>query len=285
MPKKQVRKDFHRKCRFESLEDRRLMAGNLFTPVDTPPCQNFRTECAHLDFGDAPDSSVGSFDYETRLVDDGARHVAVGPTLGKLRDVEADGQPSAGATRDGIDEDGVTLLPGVAIVRVTAGATDKPLLNGWIDFNQDGDWDDAGEQVFDDVPVSNGVNVLPFAGSGGLKGETYARFRLSNQAGLETTGLARDGEVEDYVYRQRWHPTIRPIRLDLARGVQWVQQQASNTPYSSQGDQDPQDDQQNEQNEQNSRRRQMQLRQRVSTLWQQATDELFGNEDFVKRLR
>ena len=34
------------------------------------------------------------------------------------------------------------------------------LLNAWIDFNRDGDWLDAGEQVFVDQSVVNGPNAL-----------------------------------------------------------------------------------------------------------------------------
>ena len=35
--------------------------------------------------------------------------------------------------------------------------------------------------------------------SGAVPGVTYARFRLSSAGGLLPTGLAPDGEVEDYV--------------------------------------------------------------------------------------
>ncbi|MEM7394974.1 MAG: hypothetical protein AAF492_21795, partial [Verrucomicrobiota bacterium] len=61
-----------------------------------------------IDFGDAPDPT-----YPTLQANDGARHVAIGPTLGTLRDSEADGQPDSTATGDDTngtnDADGVTF--------------------------------------------------------------------------------------------------------------------------------------------------------------------------------
>jgi hypothetical protein len=49
---------------------------------------------------------------------------------------------------------------GTVSVEVTASAAG--LLNAWVDFNQDGDWTDAGEQVFSDEPLAGGVNNLAF---------------------------------------------------------------------------------------------------------------------------
>ena len=138
-----------------------------------------------LDFGDAPDPT-----YPTLVASNGARHIATGPYLGSLRDGELDGQPSAGATGDdtnGVDdEDGVVFTSGLvagqmATVDVTASA--GAMLDAWIDFNGDGDWDDAGEQIFNDEAVTTGVNHLSFAvpaiGAGSEAGTTYARFRIS----------------------------------------------------------------------------------------------------------
>ena len=72
-------------------------------------------------------------------------------------------------------------------------------LDAWMDFNQDGDWDDAGEQILTDTAVINGDNVLTFSvPSSASVGTTYARVRLSTAGGLAVTGSAADGEVEDY---------------------------------------------------------------------------------------
>ena len=75
----------------------------------------------------------------------------------------------------------------------------RDLLSAWIDFNDDGDWSDPGEQVFQDLLLAAGTNELSFAvPSDAVAADTFARFRLSTQSGLAFTGLAPDGEVEDF---------------------------------------------------------------------------------------
>ncbi len=60
----------------------------------------------------------------------------------------------------------------------------------WIDFNADGDWDDAGEQVHNaflgDGPHTIGVTVP----AGSAVGTTFARCRISTSGGLLPTGSA-----------------------------------------------------------------------------------------------
>jgi VCBS repeat-containing protein len=111
---------------------------------------------------------------------------------------------------DGDDEDGVTGPAGGPIgffnafvkteLEVTASAFG--LLDAWVDFNRDGDWDDATEQIFANQQLQEGVNTLfvstPLAPVS-KAGDTYARFRFSSNGGLTATGLAADGEVEDYL--------------------------------------------------------------------------------------
>jgi len=154
------------------------------------------------DFGDAPDPS-----YPTLLASNGAQHLLGGALfLGATVDVEPDGQPTPGADGDdldgGDDEDGVvyavSLLAGAdESFQVTASAAG--LLNAWIDFNADGDWDDAGEQVFTDEPLVAGSNpLLVTIPLDAATGTTHARFRFDSAGGLTPTGLAADGEVEDY---------------------------------------------------------------------------------------
>jgi hypothetical protein len=155
-----------------------------------------------IDFGDAPAP------YPTLLSgDDGARHtLGSGLFLGALVDAEPDGQPDATATGDDLarldDEDGVSfgiMVPGTnATVDVVASGACT--LDAWIDFNADGDWDDAGEQVFTNQSLAAGANPgLVFAVPAGASfGYTFARFRASTDTDLLPTGLASDGEVEDY---------------------------------------------------------------------------------------
>ncbi len=160
-----------------------------------------------LDYGDAPAG------YPTLLADDGARHVVLAngnPTLGTQIDTEADGQPNANHMGDDLngtpdDEDGVTFA-GVMVqggapvdISVAAGATGG-LLNAWIDFNADGDWNDPGEQIAADLDLAGGsTTVLSVAAPPtAVRSTTCARFRISSQPGLSPTGLAPDGEIEDH---------------------------------------------------------------------------------------
>lgn len=154
-----------------------------------------------VDWGDAPDPS-----YPTLAASNGANHTLAGPFLGSTVDAEADGQPTANANGDDLggtdDEDGVVFTSALerwknASLTVTASASG--VLNAWLDFNQDGDWLDAGEQIFTNVALAAGANPLAFAVPGGATpGTTYARFRFSSASGLAPTGAAPDGEVEDY---------------------------------------------------------------------------------------
>ena len=156
-----------------------------------------------LDFGDAPDPA-----YPTLAASDGARHlVTPNLKLGQLIDAEYNGQPNADATGDDAanlrDEDGVSLPPIVpgAVINVTVEASAAGKLDAWVDYNRDGDWADRFEHVFTSQPVAPGLNVLSFTAPvlAPKPGLSFARFRLSSAGGLAPTGLAQDGEVEDYL--------------------------------------------------------------------------------------
>ncbi len=170
-----------------------------------------------FDFGDAPDPT-----FPTLLASDGARHVIVpGIFLGATISGEPDGQPSSHASAD-VSDDGITfsdLLAGnVATITVTASQGGQ--LDGWIDFNGDGDWDDAGEQVFDNRPIDGGANVLTITiPSDSFNGSVLSRFRFSSAGNLEPTGQALDGEVEDYAVTLiqpllTWHNFSNPPDVD-----------------------------------------------------------------------
>jgi len=158
-----------------------------------------------MDFGDAPEAGTS---FPTTLANDGARHIlGSGLFLGAGIDVEADGQPDAAAAGDdnaGDDEDGVTFAAlqagSNASLVVTATVPSGGVLNAWIDFNADGDWDDTGEQIFVDQALTNGANNLTVSiPSDASVGPTFVRFRVTGNAGYSFVGLAPDGEVEDYV--------------------------------------------------------------------------------------
>ena len=159
-----------------------------------------------LDFGDAPDPS-----FPTLYVNNGARHVAVpGIFMGGLVDVEMDGQPTVPADGDDVnpligpdDEDGVlfgALVAGsVATVQVACSVAGT--VSAWVDFNADGDWNDAGENIFAGQSVPAGINLMTFTVPASAKiGTTYSRFRFyTKQGAINYYGLEADGEVEDYL--------------------------------------------------------------------------------------
>jgi hypothetical protein len=162
-----------------------------------------------LDFGQAPDPP-----YPTYLTNNGARHVIVpGFYLGSGVDPDADGKPFGADT----DDDGVTFLtlitPGQP-ARAQVVASTNGLLNAWLDFNANGSWADAGDQIFTNQPLVAGTNLLSFhvPASATRTTNTFARFRFSSAAGLSYTGPAPDGEVEDY----RVTLTCRPPTLTLS---------------------------------------------------------------------
>ncbi len=153
------------------------------------------------DFGDAPS------DYRVLLSDDGARHTVGALFLGAAVDFEADGQPSAAADGDGDDDDGVFVIADMIAASGTSTTSSftlissgTGLLDAWIDFNGDGDWDNADDQIATSFVVNTGSNTLSYTvPAGAVAGDTAARFRLSTAGGLAPTGAADDGEVEDYI--------------------------------------------------------------------------------------
>lgn len=167
-----------------------------------------------VDWGDAPDQSVGSATFPTMLVDGGARHgIVTDVWLGTLADAELDGQPSADADGDDTDgapsllsdEDGVRFSSGLepgaqASVEVTAASAGL-VLDAWVDFGADGSWAEPEDRIFRAEPLSGGLDVLPFQvpadASTGI--DTFARFRVSSLGVEAPTGAALDGEVEDHL--------------------------------------------------------------------------------------
>lgn len=170
------------------------------------------------DFGDAWGATIVSPDtYPTVVFRDGARHLIGGPRLGQLVDAEDDARFFSDAQGDDQptdwlapvdDEDGVQFPPRIEIDPLVGGSFDVVVtlsgattarLDAWIDFDGDMDWTDAHDQVFASRSLVSGENVLSVQVPAGVSYvDTYARFRLSSGGGLAPTGLAPDGEVEDY---------------------------------------------------------------------------------------
>ncbi|MBN2357608.1 T9SS type A sorting domain-containing protein [candidate division KSB1 bacterium] len=173
-----------------------------------------QTICLELDWGDAPDDPGVATDYPTLSSSDGARHAIVpGFNMGTAIDRDPDGQPNVNADGDDLDSEGddedaidttpiqllVGMTPSISIP-VTADVNTTYTVRGWIDLDGNGSWADPGESA-SVTATGPGTVVLNFtqAPSAAIL-LTYARFRLSTSdtSIAEPTGIAPDGEVEDY---------------------------------------------------------------------------------------
>ena len=174
-----------------------------------------------LDYGDAPDPFTTTLGrYPTLKANDGARHVVSnsGLQLGPGVSTESEGKPQPAGDGDEND-DGVSfrfqantftanqapMFNKNVDTELTVTLSAPGLLNGWIDFNFDGDWSDPGENVFDGVVFSATtltqtlrVRVPATAPNVPVATTSFARFRVSTEGTQTPVGLALDGEVEDY---------------------------------------------------------------------------------------
>ena len=162
-----------------------------------------------FDYGDAPAS------YGTLFADNGARHGVTGPWLGSIAtDAEAEALTAASGlgddttTRD--DEDALAFGrifdrgQSTPLVLVSSGPA---FLDGFVDWNRDGDFDLPAEQFATSVPLTTGNNAVPFSVplDAGI-GATYLRLRISSSGGLGPDGFSADGEVEDHPVTLRGAP-------------------------------------------------------------------------------
>jgi len=151
------------------------------------------------DFGDAPDS------YGTSLKADGARHqvAAANPlSIGSAVDSESDAYAFPLTDNDqGADEDGAVFVSTIVErqqARAAIKASGDGFLNVWVDVDRDGTFEARDHLVIDKAVVSGSNLVAVQIPDNVNAGETWARFRLSSTPGLQATGLAADGEVEDH---------------------------------------------------------------------------------------
>ena len=152
-----------------------------------------------LAFGSAPDS------YQTSLSNDGARHVAINATIGGSVVTSPDASVGS-ATVDGADH-GIfvaSLVPGQStyfLADIQNAVSGSTYLDAWIDFNGNGVFD-SNERITaaNGTAVSTGLNKITFTvPNGATAGQSYARFRVSSTGGLDPSGLAADGDIEDQI--------------------------------------------------------------------------------------
>lgn len=175
------------------------------------------------DYSDAPTSGTSPDGSGTNAYGEATHAIVSGIGLGLAIDAETASIASADATGDGPDDDGVAfpaLVKGEDAtigVQVSQAAAGDGYLQGWIDWNGDGDFADAGEQVATDLQSAGAgttiINVPVTVPAGATMSQTFARFRWSTTSGLDATTAAGDGEVEDYAV------TIAAAGIDISGTV------------------------------------------------------------------
>ncbi|TXD83270.1 DUF4347 domain-containing protein [Subsaximicrobium wynnwilliamsii] len=167
------------------------------------------------DYGDAQ----SSFDSgETQLPVAGAALISNDVFLGTIpADAEAAAQPTADATGDGADEDGLQTLtfgnfqPGnlyTLSVDATNNSAALAYLHAYIDWNDDGDFigDEGEKSLLVNVPAGSGaatyeVNFIIPSNGAAFTSSTIVRLRLSSDefAAGRSYGAAANGEIEDFL--------------------------------------------------------------------------------------
>ncbi len=201
---------------FTNISEFSLRILNGKSDPSTPRLFQFSFEASYFDemnlgtdYGDAP-ASYG----------DAAAGVSSTPLLGaglppdnedaSQASSDATGDDSDNALGDFDDDEGVTLND-VTLSQQTllAGSPHalnvavygSGMLNAFFDWNRDGDFDDAGEQVIEELSLTTGqhaIEITPPADA--TIGESFARFRFCRSANNcnVPSGYADDGETEDY---------------------------------------------------------------------------------------
>lgn len=195
---------------------------------------------ADKEYGDLPNLATGNTPYYSDAIVT-AYHIPQGLRLGQKLDAEASPWSSANAdgddNNDAADEDGVTRDPttkwtpdaSVKLLVTVAGCPatlEFCYLNGWIDWNNDGNFAGANEQVLSDNSITNGLNrsrTITVGNGYTTEQPVYARFRICESTGICNTPSASpvtNGEIEDY----KWYfgPTAIVLSNLTARSAQSI---------------------------------------------------------------
>ncbi|WP_235011225.1 L-type lectin domain-containing protein, partial [Photobacterium aquimaris] len=159
------------------------------------------------DYGDAPMSyaAAGMASHYVR-----SNYIGTGVDVDETHYTITDGDNLAVSSGgNGDDESGSTITlynqiqsTGLNMVgsNIELDATHDGYVSVWTDWNNDGDWNDSGEQSINDMAVVAGNNILPIPASSSTSGtEFWTRTRYCTNSGNCNTinGIADDGEVED----------------------------------------------------------------------------------------
>lgn len=144
--------------------------------------------------------------------------------LGSLVDGEIDPQISDNADGDDLDaasdEDGV-VFPGTMqqgeTVALSISVTGMGYLSGWIDWNADGDFNDGGEHILQNVGRFAGTqdHQVTIPVDAAVNNPIFARFRFAHETVNGSIDGGDDGEVEDYMIFVSPSPSAPGIPADL----------------------------------------------------------------------
>lgn len=199
------------------------MAGAAATLVYGATNASFLLESDNADVGDAP-ISYGN-----------PTHTITGIRMGATVDADTGLLNNATATGDDTnntdDEDGVTLSPLLPIGEITIVPVSiqnaAGVLNAWFDWNADGDFNDAGEQMVSDQAVAVGtVNLNIAVPAGAIIGPTFARFRVCTSSATTApldncnrpVSTVQSGEDEDYQFQVTRKVLLNKITTGIAGG-------------------------------------------------------------------
>lgn len=154
------------------------------------------------DFSDAP----ASFGNPTHVIVPGIR-------LGAAVSIDPGPFNSPDASAD-TNDDSATIPPlnPLATITVDVSASGAGgLLQAWIDWNADGDFLDAGEQIATNLADINGDGLIPLSINTPVtatSGPSFARLRWSTAVDVDPVEPAIDGEVEDYAITINERPLL-----------------------------------------------------------------------------
>jgi uncharacterized repeat protein (TIGR01451 family) len=168
------------------------------------------------DFSDAPAS------YGNPIHD-----IVTGFRIGAVNTAETAPFANANATGD-TGDDGYSAGPYRRTLQTTANLTvtgANGRLQGWIDWNGDGDFLDAGEQIATNVADNGAGDTNPATGTIGIAitvpstavlTQTFARFRWSTTLNAPPSSLIlSNGEVEDYAFTALGIATLTAIKSSI----------------------------------------------------------------------
>jgi hypothetical protein len=192
-----------------------------------------------FDFGDAGPG------YPTTDEDNGAKHqisssLYLGSPGANNRpnvDSESNGKPSIAMDADLLDE-GIKFaerlrtgrMSTIVVTAQVSADNSIAFVDGWIDFNNDGDWDDEGEHVLVTQPVISGEQEFTISVPDDAHvGDTAGRFRISEMIGLTPLGDGGSGEVEDHLITIRDNFDYGDADVEIPEGAQEARHRVDET--------------------------------------------------------